>query len=104
MIPAYKVILYTSIGSSMYMMGRLVLVRCSTTRYANSTLTSFSGTQDLVWQELSDQKHVLAYRREWERVDYRPQCTNSQQSLNQWHRFPLFCAVFPPSRSPATAS
>ncbi|KAK7192185.1 hypothetical protein PSPO01_01757 [Paraphaeosphaeria sporulosa] len=28
MIPAYKVVLYTSIGSSLYMMGRLVLV-CS---------------------------------------------------------------------------
>jgi hypothetical protein len=26
MIPAYKVTLYTSIGASMYMMGRLVLV------------------------------------------------------------------------------
>jgi hypothetical protein len=26
MIPAYKVLLFTSFGSSMYMMGRLVLV------------------------------------------------------------------------------
>lgn len=28
MIPAYKAVLYTSIGSSLYMMGRLVFVRC----------------------------------------------------------------------------
>lgn len=29
MVPAYKVVLFTSFGASMYMMGRMVLVSCS---------------------------------------------------------------------------
>lgn len=96
MIPAYKVILYTSISSSMYMMGRLVLVRWPRPRCMDATLTVTAGTQDVVRQELSNGKSFATSERRQARVVYGPQCTNNQQSLNQWHRFPLFLRSVPP--------
>jgi len=53
MIPAYKVILFTSFGSSMYMMGRLVLVCLPHWLIMSIKLTECTGAQDVVWQELN---------------------------------------------------
>lgn len=102
MIPAYKVILYTSISSSMYMMGRLVLVRWPRPRCMDATLTVTAGTQDVVRQELSNGKSFATSERQQARVVYGPQCTNNQQSLSQWHRFPLFLRSVPPASAGQT--
>lgn len=95
MIPAYKVVLFTSIGSSLYMMGRLVLVRFLPMHCMSEILTHIAGSQDLVRQELSsrlcDRKSEQS-KAAGEGSYIGRKCTNSQQSLNQWHRFPLFYA------------
>lgn len=91
MIPAYKMVLYTTFGSSLYMMGRLVLVRTTTIWHITAALTYWIGPQDLVRQELSSPEEMRLTTCELQsgEVFSGPQCTNSHQSLSQWHRFPL---------------
>lgn len=51
MIPGYKVILFSSFGASMYMMGRLVLVS-TPCRHCKDMANICKGTQDLARKEL----------------------------------------------------
>lgn len=74
----FKATMYTSIGCSMYMMGRLVLVRSLLINACGITLIDTSGTQDLVRQELdsghkwSDTQDSHQRQNIWQH-----QCTNN---------------------------